>query len=306
MASVLPYRQALAQEPGPDRFGTGIHSSASASPAASRQCVSQDLPSRARDPQHFDDWRLQVLASPGGQLTVGQSRVLAPGSYDPAIGTLTVERVFAGSSGVPGVGDIAEILPYFPAVRGQLADVGYLELINLALRDLWTDDLVTLTTVANVHDYDLSTRTWLDRPERLRRVLDPPRASGYPAAPAWRRPELLINGPNPLLRFRTPYTASGEEILLEVRRPADTLVNGADSVLGLTSDASTAVPEVREVVTVALYYAYRALRDRGGEDAPRWAALADRQQKLARKLERYFPRERPAGPEAAETPQEAA
>lgn len=245
----------------------------------------------------------------------GQQRVVKENSYVPSTGTLTVQNS-SGWDATLAAGDQVEITRLFPAYADAAsasslgADTGYRSLINRALSYLLVPDQISVTTVADQQEYSLSTYAyWLDRAERLIGVLDPPRATGWPTKPTWRRWELNLDGGSPTLQFLDrAYPVSGATFELNVLRPADTLISGSESSSGLTSDAATAVPAVNDVVTVGLMLAYEALANRSpgrpnGDYLKRWAAQID----LARRVRGYdrtqeTPQQQaaaPAGTEAA-------
>lgn len=225
----------------------------------------------------------------------GQQRVVKENSYVPSTGTLTVQNS-SGWDATLAAGDQLEITRLFPAYADASsssslgADNDYRSLVNRALSYLLVPDQISVTTVADQQEYSLSTYAyWLDRPERLRDVLDPPRATGWPTKPTWRRWELNLDGPTPSLQFiDRAYPTSGATFELNVLRPADTLISGAESSSGLTSDTATAVPAVNDVVTVGLMLAYEALANRSpgrpsGDYLKRWAAQVE----LARRVRAY-------------------
>lgn len=201
-------------------------------------------------------------------------------------------------------GDTVEIGPYFPLAGGS-GQVSYLDLLNMALRDLWVEDEHSVTLTAGTRSYGLSALSyWLTDRARLLRVLDPPIYSGYPPRDAdWRGPELRWNDGTPTLWLHAAPESTGESLTLTLTRPANTLISGAESSVGFTSDTQTATAEVSDVVTVALMYAYRELAARGepprsaSQGAKSWEQLADEQETRVRSLVHYMGRS--AAPMAA-------
>lgn len=244
----------------------------------------------------------------------GRQRVVKENSYVPSTGTLTTHNS-SGFDVTMAAGDQVEITRLFPAYAEATStsslgsDTDYRSLVNRALSYLLVPDQISVTTVADQQEYSLSTyAAWLDRPERLLAVLDPPRATGWPAKRTWRRWELTLDGPSPALTFLDrAYPTSGATFELDVLRPANTLISGAESSIGLTSDSATAVPAVNDVVTVGLMLAYEALMNRSpgrpnGDFLTRWK----NQIEIARRLRNYDRTQETAAQQAAMPSVEAA
>lgn len=225
----------------------------------------------------------------------GKQRVVKTNSYVPSTGTLTTQNG-SGWDATLAAGDNLEITRLFPAYNDASSssslggDTDYRSLVNRALSYLLVPDQISVTTVADQQEYSLSTYAyWLDRPERLLGVLDPPRATGWSTKPTWRRWELNLDGGTPTLQFTDrAYPVSGATFELNVLRPANTLISGSESSSGLVSDASTAIPEVNDVVTIGLMLAYEALANRSpgrpnGDYLKRWSAQIE----LARRVRGY-------------------
>jgi hypothetical protein len=245
---------------------------------------------------------------------IGNQSVVKANGYAPSTGTLTIQETAWDTT--PGVGSTVELTALFPALHlatipsAQSDGTDYHSLINRALSMILVPDVLSVTTVADQQEYALSTYAyWLDRPSRLMGVLDPPRATGWPTKPTWRRWELQLDGGTPTLQFMDrAYPTSGATFELSVLRPADTLISGAESSSGLTSDTATAVPAVNDVVTIGLMFAYEALKNRNhgnpnGAYSKDWATQIG----LARRVRGYdrsqeTPEQQaaaPAGTEAA-------
>lgn len=246
---------------------------------------------------------------------VGSQSVVKTAGYAPSTGTLTILDS-GGWATSPGSGSTVELTALFPAINAATAASSfsdghdYQSLVNRALSMILVPDVLSVTTVADQQEYALSTYAyWLDRPSRLLGVLDPPRATGWSTKRTWRRWELQLDGGTPTLQFiDRAYPVSGATFELQVLRPADTLISGAESSTGLSADTDTAVPAVNDVVTVGLMLAYESLANRSpgrpnGDYLKRWAAQID----LARRVARYdrsqeTPQQQaaaPAGTEAA-------
>jgi hypothetical protein len=227
----------------------------------------------------------------------GQQRRVMAGGFTPSTGELLVEVGWTA----PTTGDIVEITHMFPIGAGagtgvSPEDTSYHQIINLALNTLWAPDQISLA-FANTTTASLAAFPWLDRPERLVRVLETAPVSGYAEVPCdWRNPQLVL-GAAPMLQLNRPYTGT---LILEVRRPGGTSVDGAESTLGLFTESQTALPSVEDVREAGLMHVYRALMNRGtgrpnGDWAKRYADQRERVEKL-----RYYDRtaEMPAAPAA--------
>lgn len=197
----------------------------------------------------------------------GNQRRVAPGGFATTTGTLTLALIGAP----PASGDVLEITRLFPVVEQVPSeDASYLSLINRALAQLWAPDRVTLS-FAGTSEASTALYPWLDRPERLVRVLEPAPVSGFPDVPcAWRGPRLILDGTAPVLQLARPFTGT---LTLEVRRPGDTLIEGVETTGGLIAEHQTALPAVEDVLLGGLAEAYAVLMNRGpgrpGES--RWA-----------------------------------
>lgn len=245
---------------------------------------------------------------------IGNQSVVKEAGYAPSTGTLTILDS-GGWDTAPATGSTLEITRLFPAIQAATAPSSYSDgndyraLINRALAYLLVPDQISVTTVADQQEYSLSTYAyWLDRSERLRGVNDPPRATGWPSKRTWRRWELNLDGPTPSLVFLDrAYPTSGATFELDVLRPADTLISGAESSTGLSADTDTAVPAVNDVVTVGLMLAYESLANRSpgrpnGDFLTRWKTQIE----IARRLRNYDRTQETAAQQAAAPSMEAA
>ena len=220
---------------------------------------------------------------------------------DPASGSLWLETPFSTALTT----NVAlEVTSPLPALRHH-GVIGLLEILNMALRDLWVPDRLDLTTTTD-RSYSLSTyAAWLTSPDQLIAVYDPPRATGSVRQRSridWR---LMFDGGTPFLEapLARGYGAAGATFQVEVRRPAHTLINSAESSAGLVAESSSAQADLEDVVTVGLLHAYRWLsgwRELPPEDRQRYADLIPEQEAKARRLPRYRPQgAAPAAQEAA-------
>lgn len=207
-----------------------------------------------------------------------QQRRIIPGSLVAATGQVTLELAWTS----PSLGDTAEITHLFPCSSGVgPQDTTYLDLINAALRRLWAPDRLSLA-FAGTSTASIATWPWLDRPERLVRVLEASPVTGYPELPCmWRNPQLNLDGAAPVLQLNQPFTGT---LALEVRRPGDTLISGVEAS-GFSAEAQTALPSVEDVVCGALAEAYRALANRTpGRPNGAWQAKYEAQEQMFRGL----------------------
>jgi hypothetical protein len=192
----------------------------------------------------------------------GQQRRIRNDSLTPSTGAFLTELGWT----VPAAGDEIEITHLFPCVFGPdfsggvgPEDTSYLILVNHTLAQLWAPDRVSLA-FAGTATASTSAWPWLDHPDRLVRVLEPAPVAGFPVVScAWRNPQLILDGPTPVLQLNRPFTGT---LILEVKRPGHTLISGAESMAGLASEGQTALPSVEDVTVGALAQAYRALMNR--------------------------------------------
>jgi hypothetical protein len=223
-----------------------------------------------------------------------QRRVKAAG-LDPATGTITVDAAFPAPVVVGQTFEIHSRLPAArePVVGGAEATVpGLLECLNLGLRHLLVPDTYALALVSGQYDYSLP--VWLDRPARLLDVRQLA-ADGLTKVSTWHGYELREDAEGPTLHFEQPYrfpSGSFSNELL-VHRPADTktLVGGVwvdAGVVGVTNETDEAPVDMNDWITVALVFAYDALRKaRTGTAKARYEEIYQAQLADARKLRRY-------------------
>lgn len=227
---------------------------------------------------HRYDGRWVYLATGAGQ---GTQRRVKRGGFTPSSGALTLELSWTA----PSSPDEVELTGLFPCQAGGLGstsvspeDPGYNGLVNRALSLLLVPDRVTLA-ITTADTYSTTTWPWLDRPERLVRVLEPaPVAGGAPVDASWRGPQLVVDGPAPFLQLNAPFSTATGTLTLDVLRPADTLISGAESTTGFTAEGQTAIASVNDVREIGLLEAYRALRHRGGVGVSAWEKAFEQQQ----------------------------
>lgn len=235
----------------------------------------------------------------------GQSRTVRPGGYAPSTGTLTV---FPNWTTTPTAGDLIYLTHKFPVIsEGADGGTDSRALVNKSLRKLSIPDRVHLA-IGTGYAYPLTSFTWLDRPERLVRVLEPGPTGGEPVDASWRGPRLVLDGPTPTLNLRVPFENATGSLTLEVMRPGHTLIATAGvwaESTGLINDTDQCLPNAEDVLPQFMAEAYAALASRTpgrpypGADAARKAWL-----QVARRG-RYYDRSNES-PEEAAVPSEAA
>ncbi len=245
----------------------------------------------------FDGSWIYVATGSGAD----QQRRAKNGGFDPVFGTVTLTRTWLP----PAAADTIEVTRLLPAIRAVPGDTSYVDLIDRALSLLVAPDRITLP-ITTADTYALTTWPWLDRTERLVRVLEPAPVPGRaPKDARWRNPRLVVDGASPFLQLDAPFSAASGVLTLEVLRPGDSLISGAESIGGLVADASTALPSVADVRTVALMeFAHLMLsRTQGRPDGANWEQRYAEARAEAERLA-YLDRTRmlpapPAGQEAA-------
>lgn len=284
MPACETYRQALLE-----RFGGGgvyvtTNTGSTTELACSSALLSSSLPT-----SHLALGWVYVPTVSGTK----QRRVTKTGT-NGTLATLTVDGAFGSAV---GNGVSFEYSRHLPLVDqgAKTPGISLTQCLSLALPDLEWPDEIAVAPAAGAYTVSLATYApWLNRPSRLLEVLDPPLASGYPRQSAdWRRPRLVVDGTSARLDVDSPWLST-DAITLRVMRPCDTLISGVEQPTGsgFTSDAATALPEVNELVTVALIYANRARSQLADNDEQRtfWLARAEDARGEAMKLERYRPR----------------
>lgn len=215
--------------------------------------------------------------------TAGQQRRVRPAGLTPSTGVVQIYHDWTAP--VPGAE--IEITHLFPSMNISGAttgeDVDYGTLLNRALARYEIAGQIFLSTVAGQRTYSLATyAAWLDR-DRLLAVYDPPYVSGdVPVRADWRGLRLDLGASGPVLRVDAPWAATSEAVTIDVARPANSLISGAESTVGLVAETDTIPGDVRldELIDVAKHEAFMALAIRGhsGRD---WAAAAKDQEPIA-------------------------
>lgn len=226
-----------------------------------------------------------------------KQRRIQKAGLDPSTGTITFDGNFGSAF---GVGSIVEFHTRIPAVREPITNdglamlLGCNECIVLALQHLLVEDSITVALTNAQQDLRITAR-WLDRKSRLIDVREP-NVTGGTTRSSVRTWEFWPAVNANVIHFSAPYrfTSSGN-VSLDVLRPADTIVavsggggGYTDSTSGPTNDGDACWPEKKDVTTVALVFAYGALRDsRTGSAKSQYAAMYVDQLQLARKVRGY-------------------
>lgn len=227
------------------------------------------------------------LPAPTG---AGQQRsVRKPNGYTPSTGTVTIDPAWVA----PAAGVEVELTGQFPCYPQVGHDTSYLALLNMAADHILIEDHIevvsTETSSRPTKEYLLSNQAWLDRPERILGVLDPPRAGGEPRRPTWRRWEPKFDNGFCWISFLDSAYPAGYTFQVKVLRPASSWINGAEAAGVLTLDTDSVNLPVQDWVDVALVYAYRALtiRSQGRPSSPNWLTLWQAQMKIAEGVKGY-------------------
>jgi hypothetical protein len=222
---------------------------------------------------------------------IGQLRRVRSNGYAPSTGTLTTTPDWGVS---PAASDTLELTSLFPAIPSTLGeDTDYRSILNRALALLMIADRIAPSITTGT--VSLATWPWLDRDERLVRILEPSPVSGRaPVDSSWRGWRLVLDGEAAFLEPRIPFASASGALTLEVLRPANTWIRTGGTwtetspASGLAGDTTEAVPSIDEVRTVGLMVAYEALMNRttgqpNGDWAKRWAT----QNEMAHRLLRF-------------------
>lgn len=208
---------------------------------------------------------------------VGQTRIIKSGGYVASTGTVTIQVAW-GLNPTPGAP--VEITSLFPAEQDTMTDeTSYRTLVNRALGRMLMPDRLSLA-ITTADSYDISAyQAWLDRPERLARVLEPAVVSGrQPTDAAWRGWQLVLNAELPLLTLDTPFASATGSMTLEVLRPASTWIESsgtwAESTVGLANDTDEAKPPIEDFLPFGLMEACAVLMKRSrSRPSGDWATL---------------------------------
>jgi hypothetical protein len=244
------------------------------------------------------DGRWVYSGSPQSQ----QLRV-KPGGFAPSTGTLTLQTAMNAATVGSSI-EITGMFPCFGQVPGE--DASYQTLIARTLAKLLVPDRVSTPITAD-ETIDLSAWPWLDRDERLLDVLAPAPLGTRPVSARWRGPRLIQDGGTPALELRVPFEAvpgvvDMGDLILEVMRPADTWISGAEiapGTTGMTVDSHTTIAPLESIVLFAQMEACRIMMTRtigrpdGGDWGRRFADLRDRSEQLYHFDGQFYKRKAP-------------
>lgn len=237
-------------------------------------------------------WIYHIPAASG----VGQQRRVIKSGFVPSTGQLSNELIW---SVTPVLLDEIEMTSLFPCgehptqtggVSGE--DTSYNALINRALSMIVAPDRVGLAITTDQFYSTATWVNWLDREERLIRVLEPGVRGGLPHDAAWRGITLRLDAETPGLEVRRPFSSASGTLYLDVLRPADTWVatSGvwAEAMGGMTNNLQEVKATVNDVVKVARMLAIEALMARSpGRPAGNWAARYPQAVRDARSVRWY-------------------
>lgn len=219
----------------------------------------------------------------------GQQRRVRNGSYVGSTGTVTIDPAWTA----PTAGVEVELTGLFPANPQIGEDGSYLGHLRAASDRILVEDHIDVTTTETsgrpTQAYLLSDQPWLDRPERILAVKDPPRAVGYPFRPTWRRWSAKFEQGAVFIEFEDRAYPAGSLFQVQVLRPASSLINGAESPIGVLLDTDTLNVVNRDWVDTALVYAYQALfnRNRGRPDGGYYQKWKDQLAWVERNVKGY-------------------
>lgn len=269
----------------------------------------QDSTTNASTARYNARWAYHWNSTVGPQ----QRRVKGQG-FVPLTGQITLELFWSVQPTVADEIALTSLFPVIESVPGE--DTSYRTLVNRALAHLAVPDTIT-TAITTGDTYSTATWPWLDRDARIRReadgrwaIYEPAPVSGrHPVNCHWRGWELEVAGTSTVLHVAAPFSSASGNLTVDVRRPGNTLISGAESTVGFgVGDTETALPAVEDVVTVGLWLAYEALAVRalGAPDGVNWAARAAQQRERAEGL-LYWDRSQVApAPAAAPAARQAA
>ena len=210
-----------------------------------------------------------------------QRRVQSVNGFTAASGTLAVNYPWAAPVADTYI-EMTGLFPMLAQVPGE--DTSYHDLVSRAMAKLLLPDRITVT-ITTADSLSLSAYPWMDRPERLVRVLEPGPTGTRPIDASWRGPQLIWRAGTPSLEFRTPFDVASGSVTLEVLRPADTLISGVETApgTGFSLDAQTGIAPIEDVVTLGLMEAYGSLMNRNPGVPGNWAAqYADARERAER------------------------
>lgn len=266
MPSLLVYRQALAR--ALDDIEVHVVNSATSSTLSVLSLV--NITTAASTGRYDDRW---IYINSGN--AAGQQRHGVKGSFSPSTGAMQITPAWTTTPSNPQGVEFTGLFPCAPGTYG--ADTDYRSIINRALAQILVEDRVT-ETITTADTYTQAARPWFDRPDRLIQALEPAAVSGRrPVDATWRGVQLVPDYV-PFIQLEAPFETASGSLTLRVWRPGDTLISGAESTVGLSSDTDTALPRVEDVVMVTLVECYATLANRNsGRPTGQWQQKLDQQ-----------------------------
>lgn len=205
-----------------------------------------------------------------------EQRRVRTGGYNAGTGTLTIAPNWASPAATTEI-EVTRLLPVKAEVPGE--EQSWSECVRRAAAKLLVPDRVAVAIAAS-ESIPLAAYPWLDRPERLLRVLEPPPTGTRPVDASWRNPGLAWSAGAPSLELDAPFDVALGSLTLEVLRPADTLIGGVETAPGTgpTTDSQTVPAGIEELVVLGTLEACTALQRRNPGRPGAWEA----QEKAAR------------------------
>ncbi len=227
-----------------------------------------------------------------------QQRRVRTGGLNPVTGALTVDVPWTP----PTVTSEIEITRLMPAAGSATEATDYNSCINRAASKLLVYDRV-LVPATTSDTYPLTTLPWLDRPERLLRVLEPPATGTRPIEAKWRNPKLVWSGGYPSLELDAPFDLASGNLTLEVMRPCDTWIGGERPPgMGMLTDTESCLAPLEDIALIALMEVLYVLMQRSPGRPGQWEVRYSEAKERAEALYFFdgaFYRPKSAAPQAA-------
>lgn len=263
------YRHNLAANLGWHLFTTQSSTGAAASAS---QVVCLDLIDSNLEANFLDNaWEYQPTGANAGELRRTTKAGLAA-----ATGTVSLSRAHTAATSSAATVEFYGVLP----PTSHLGRRGILQATNLALKECWFIDTLSITGVSSQYQYPLSSvAPWLTSEDQIidvyvRRAGENVDCLTY----EWR---FINDMDSPQIEFRWPLGAT-DTIKPVVYRPLDTWIKQnstwADSSVGLSTEADQALLPMHGMLAVGLYHCYDFLATEGDiSQRAQWRKLADNQ-----------------------------
>jgi hypothetical protein len=203
----------------------------------------------------------------------GQQRRVRTDGFDPATGTLTLATTWTDPADGTEI-EVSRLLAVAADTPG--GETTWNECIRRACAKLIVPTRITLPITTD-QAIGLQDYVWLDRPERLEAVREPPAVGSLYVPSDWRGWRLVFSHGTAALEVRAPFSAPAGSLLLEALRPADTLINGLETPAGTrpTLDTDIMVVGIEELVVLGTLEACAALEKRNPGRPGQWGALEE-------------------------------